>query len=193
MANDFYVDGKELKNIKIKLGDFEKQIPGATASALNRTLTYTATQTNRLVREEYSIKAKDVKKTIKKHKASKSNLYAYLESTGHTISLGRFPHKPRKYSKRGKPVEVKIKKSSGYKKVNTNPKAFVQNMNGATNVFKRVGKKRLPVRVLRTLSVPQMISNPDRIKKIQEAAGKKLEERVQHEINWRLNKASKRR
>ena len=61
-------------------------------------------------------------------------------------------------------------------------------MNGGTHIWMREGKSRTPVRLLRTLSVPQMISNDEVINTIQEKSGEKLHERINHEIEWRLNK-----
>ncbi|KNF08552.1 prophage minor tail protein Z [Gottschalkia purinilytica] len=182
-----YIDTKELKKIAFRLRDVPKQIPGATASALNRTLTHTATKMDREVRNEYAIKSTDVKKTIRKYKASKSKLYARIESKGGTISLSKFPHSPKKYNKRAKNVKVKVKQS-GQKVINTQPKAFVQNINGATNIWRRKNRNRNSIIVLRTLSVPQMISNKKTMKKIKKAAHDKLKERVNHEIDWRLGK-----
>lgn len=192
MASNFFIEKNSLEKVSIQLEKIPKQIPGATASALNRTLTFTASQTDKEIRNIYSIKSKEVKKTFKKHKASKSNLYAYLESTGRTIALSKFPHKPKNPPKRRRKsgVQVKIKKSGGYKKISVNPSAFVQTI-GATNIWKRKDKIRFPVVVLRTLAIPQMIRNNKIKENVQELSAKKLEERVQHEIQWRLNKASK--
>lgn len=188
--SDIFIDTKELKKITIELNKLPKQIPQATASALNRTLDFTATRIKKEVTAEYSVKSSDVSKTLKKKRASRSNLYAYIQSKGHTLSLARFPHSPRKYSKRAKVVMVQVKKSGGYKIVDTQPKAFVQAMGKATNIWKRQGPGRYPVTILRTLSVPQMISNNETREKIQDAAAKKLQERVNHEIKWRLDKAA---
>lgn len=188
MANNLFIDTKELKKITIKLGEIPKQIQGATASALNRTVDYTVTQTAREVTKRYAISQKEVKKTIKKHKASKSNLYAYVESSGNSTALHRFPHTPKKYSKKAK-VKVQVIKGSGKKSIGVTPSAFVQNMKGTTGIWKREGEKRAPVVLLRSLSIPQMISNDETLKNIQEASSKKLQERIEHEINWRLSKA----
>ncbi len=189
--SDFYIDAKELRQITIELNKLPKQIPQASASALNRTLDFTATRIKKEVTAEYSIKSGDVSKTLKKKRASKSNLYSYIQSRGYSLSLAKFPHSPRKYTISPKTVKVKVKKEGGYKPINTQPKAFVQTMNGAINIWKRKGPERMPVIMLRTLSIPQMVSNKDTMNRIQNAASKKLQERVNHEIKWRLDKASK--
>lgn len=191
-STNITVDTRELRKISIQLSKFPKQIPSATAAALNRTVDFTSTKTVKEVTNQYAIKAKDVRATIKKYKASRTNLNASIESTGNTISLTHFPHKPTKYRKKSKNVKVKIKKKEGYKVIGTAPKAFVQNMNGNTNIWKREGSSRFPVVVLRTLSIPQMVSNKKILKTIKKEANKKLEERTKHEVEWRLNKIANR-
>lgn len=198
MAESFYIDTKEIKSIRVKLDGLKKEIPAATASALNRTLDYTATQIGREVTKTYSIKASLVKKTLRKNRASKTKLNAYISSTGHTLSLANFPHSPKAPWKGGgaKPrsVTVKIKQGSN-KQISTSPKAFIAPTGGGPdtvqyNVFRRTGEGRLPITVIRTLSVPQMIGEKDTINRIQKAAEKKLEERIKHEIEYRINKAA---
>lgn len=190
MASSFYVDTRGLSSIRIDLQSISKQIPGATKSALNRTVDFAATKTVKEVTNEYTIKGKSVKSTMKKVKAKGSSLYAYISSRGGEIPLGKFQHTPRKYSRRAKVVKVKVKKSGGYKAVNTKPGAFVQKIYGDDfDIYKRKGNKKMPVIKLKSLSVPQMINNEKVIKNIQDAAAQKLQERVNHEIEWRLNKA----
>lgn len=186
MASGITVDSRQLRRVTIELRGVQNQIPGAMASALNRTLDFTATHTTKLVTQEYAVKAKDVKATMRKKKASKSDLSCYINSTGHTISLMHFKVTPRKYSKRRYKAKVQIKKSGGKQEIKG---AFVQTMNGATNVWKREGRRRLPVRMLRTLSIPQMISNEKVDEKVSRLAGEKLNERIQHEIDFRLQRA----
>ncbi|MHC1683688.1 MAG: phage tail protein [Clostridiaceae bacterium] len=202
MAANLYIDSKGLGSIQINLQRVAKQIPGATASALNRTLDFTTTRTIKEVTNEYTVKNKTVKQTIKKVRAKGNSLYAYISSTGPTISLAKFQHTPRrapanamKFGKgkkivgKGYQVKVKVKKTDGYKVINTNPKAFVQKINGdEAEIYMRKGSKRFPVIKLRSLSVPQMIANEKIIKSVQEVASQKLQERINHEIEWRLNK-----
>jgi hypothetical protein len=188
--SNMIVDVKELNKLAIELKGFEKQIPGAAASALNRTLEHVNTKIGRIVTQEYALKSTEVKGSIKKYKAKKGDLSASLISRGHTLSLSHFPFSPKKPGTK-RPVKVKIKKSEGKKSVNTDPKAFVQVMHNSLNVFKRVGNGRKPVVVLRTLSVPQMIGNEIVDSQIQELAQAKLSERITHEVNYRLDKIQK--
>ena len=70
----------------------------------------------------------------------------------------------------------------------TNPKAFVIGLNGNLHIAKRSSKARYPIKVLRTLSVPQMVSNRKIEQIIKKEAEVKLKERIEHEINYRLSK-----
>lgn len=194
--DNIFVDTKELNKIAIELKGLEKEVPGAVASALNRTVDTINTSIARMVTQEYAIKAGDVKKTIKKHKAQKGSLSAGLVSRGHTLSLAHFQFTPKQPGKKTK-VKVKIKRQGGKKVVNTSPAAFVASTGATTedktqyNVFHRVGDKRLPIKVIRTLSIPQMIGNDKITSQVQEVAQKKLDERIKHEIEFRLDKAKK--
>ncbi|MGF7431091.1 phage tail protein [Thermoanaerobacterium thermosaccharolyticum] len=201
MARDIFVDTKQLNRIAIELKNLDNQIPGAASSAVNRTLDFVYTRIGRLVTQEYAIKVSDVKKTMTKYKASKTNLYAKIISKGHTLSLAHFPFSPKKpmtggKRRKAKAVKVKIKRQEGYKTIKTNPLPFVASTGARSadktqfNVFKREGSSRLPIKVLRTLSIPQMITNVNVSDQIQKLAQEKLMERIQHEIEWRLDKAA---
>ena len=183
------VDTKALKRVAIELADVSKKdVPKAIVSALNRTIQTVGTDMKREAVARYEIKSGDVQKTLKLKRASASQMQAAAQSTGKPLGLFHFKVKPRKRpTKRIKAVKVKIKKSDGYKEIKTNPKAFIANKN-ALNVFKRVGEKRLPIVRLTTLSIPQMISNPEALANIQKHAEETLEKRTAHEIEYRLSK-----
>lgn len=183
MASKIVIDTSQLNRVVKGLGYFEKEMPGAAISAVNRTLDYVNTKVGRLVTAEYRVKVSDVKATITKNKARKGKLLAFLKSEGQRLTLARF-----KFGSSKKAVKVKIKKRAGAKIVDTDPKAFVQNINGREQIMKRRGKKRYPVDVLRTISVPQMIDSLKVSENIQKEANKKLAERIDHEINYRLKK-----
>lgn len=193
MSSNLFINAKGFASIRIDLISIPKQIPGATRSAVNRTLNFTATRISKEVTNEYTVAKKDVNATLTKHKASGSSFYAWIDSKGSSISLGKFKHKPAKYSKRIKKVQVRIKKSGGYKVIHTSPSAFVQTIYGSSSdIYRRKDKRRMPVKKLRTISIPQMIANPQIINNIEDASAQKLQERIEHEIEWRLNKAAER-
>lgn len=177
------IDTTQLNKIVKGLGEYEKQMPGAAISAVNRTLDYVNTKVGRMVAAEYRIKVSDVKGTITKNKARKGKLLAFLKSEGSRLTLARF-----RFGSSKKTVKVKIKKNDGVKKVTTNPTPFLQNLNGREQIMKRQGKRRKPVDVLRSISIPQMIDSLKVSEKIQKEANKKLAERIEHEMSYRLKK-----
>lgn len=189
MAKDILIDTKKIETLTIELKGFEKEIGEATYHALNRTLDQVVTQVGRIIPKEYAIKAKEVKATFAGgiKRPTKSNLEASLTSTGHTLSLAHFPHTPSTPSSKKYKVRATIKKGVR-KTINSNPKPFVMSTGAKTsdktqyNIFRREGKQRMPIKVLRTLSIPQMITNEKLTDQIQEFATEKMNERLQHEI-----------
>lgn len=183
------VDTKALKRVAVELAEVSKKdVPKAIVAALNRTIQTVGTDMKREAVQGYEIKAGDVQKTLKLKRASASQMQAAAQSTGKPLGLFHFKVKPRKRpTKRIKSVKVKIKKADGYKDIKTNPKAFIADHN-ALNVFRREGKQRLPIKRLVSLSIPQMISNPASLARIQEHAEETLEKRTAHEIEYRLSK-----
>lgn len=177
------VDTSQLNKVVQGLEKYEKQMPGAAMSAVNRTLDHVNTRVARFVSSEYRIKNTEVKDTITKNRATKGKLLAFLKSEGRRLTLVRF-----RFGSAKKSIKVKIKKNESTKVVATSPKAFIQNLRGNDQIMKRQGKKRKPVEVLRTISVPQMIDSLKVSEKIQTEANKKLAERIDHEINYRLKK-----
>jgi hypothetical protein len=197
-AKTYSINTAGLKAINKQLNGLQKEIPGATASALNRTLDHAVTVAGKEVSEEYAITSAKAKSTIRKYKASKSLLRAYMSSKGSTLTLGSFPHKPETtiiartlgVKHKSSQVRVKIKRGDTLRTLNVTPKAFLQKSNGATNIFQREGKSRFPIRVLRTLSIPQMVGQEKTMLNIQSQTSKKLGERITHEINFRIKKAA---
>lgn len=178
------------------LSQLAREAPRAYSSAVNRALDYTRNQVHKEVLKEYDIQAKSVKETLSVRKASPSNLNGYIKSSGRIKTMGSFKYQPKTphagKANQNKPVKSKIKKSSGFKVVKTIHKAFVQKVRGYQNIWKRTGQKRYPLQILKTLSVPQMISNSKIYNIISSRGANKLIERLDHEINFRLNRISRR-
>lgn len=193
------INTKQLDRLTIELKGFEDKVGEAAFHALNRTIDYTITQIGRIVPKEYAVKANEVKATLRGRRPSNSDLSASIESKGHTLSLAHFPHSPQKppVSGRKYTVKAKIKKDAGQKVLKTNPKAFVATTGARAtdktqyNVFMRIGDKRLPIKVIRTLSIPQMITNDNVGEQILKSAQEKLDERLEHEITFRMTSTQK--
>lgn len=183
MSSRIVVDTSQLNRVVQGLGNFEKEMPRAAISAVNRTLTHVNKRTKQLVAAEYRVKSSDIQSTITITKARKGKLLAYIKSEGRRLTLSRF-----KYGNSKKAIKVSIKKKEGPKQVATSPKAFIRTLNGNQQIMKRKGRSRYPVDVLRTISIPQMIDSLEVSEQIQREANAKLSERINHEIDYRLRR-----
>jgi hypothetical protein len=193
MAKDtLFVNTKHIDRLAIELKGFPKEVGEATRLALNRTIDHIITKSGQLVPKYYAIKGKEVKESFNGgiHRPSKTNLSASVVSVGHTLSFAHFPYTPKTPKRGGKSifqnaVMVTIKKNKGKVLSRT---GFVATTGAKSedktqfNVWQRLGKRRLPIAPIRTLSIPQMITAEGIDKQILEAAEKKLQERLEHEI-----------
>jgi transcriptional regulatory protein LevR len=134
------------------MGYLNKAIINANRSALNKVIAKAKTAASRAVREVYNIKARDLNKEIKIRRATNSNLRAILSLKTRRTSLTKFSPRRVKINKRFG-VKVKIKRKEPPKLVKG---AFMADVRNKTNIFKRVGKKRFPIKKLFTLSVAEM-------------------------------------
>jgi hypothetical protein len=182
---DITIDTTDLNRIARGLSHFQSEIPKATAAALNRTVDFIYTKAAQVISSEYEIKSTDVKKSSKKIKANNGNMRAGLIYSGNSLSLTNFKFTPKKRGTK-KQVKVKIKRSEGYK--NVGPKSFVQIINGKTGIWAREMNRRYPIKLLKTISIPQMVINANVNNKIQDEAQNKLLQRMDHEIEYRLNR-----
>lgn len=210
------VDTKQLDRLTIELKGFEKEVGEAAYHALNRTIDHVITQVGRIVPKEYAIKAKDVKESFKGgiKRPSKNDLTASVTSKGHTLSLAHFPHSPQMPPAAGRKYKVKATiKRGGRKTINTEPKPFIAPTGAKSpdespdkvqyNVFRRtgafkiaekgryVGKLREVIMPVYTLSIPQMITNEKVKKQIEKVSQEKLDERLEHEIIYRMTSINK--
>jgi hypothetical protein len=180
------VDRDLLHDVQKRLGTFSDKAPNAIANALNRALTTVAAQVSREVRKEYNIKAKDVKATLSKTRASRANLSAIVRSQGEVVPLDRFKVSPKTpQPKRKKPIKVAVKKT-GLKPL---LRAFVVDLHGI-KVFRRKTKHRLPIQRLFGPSIPQMLGNEEILNKINREGKEMFYKRLDHEINRILSKGS---
>lgn len=143
----------------------------ALSMAMNKVGAKAKTEMVRGITQEFAIKASEVREQVYLTRASKSgsNLRVVLEAFGK-----RRGHRSRnvmlfaaKQTKQG--VTVKILKGGGRKLIKG---AFIANQ-GRT-VFIREGKKRLPIKGVETIDVPQMFNT------------RRVSERVMHRIRTEL-------
>ena len=163
----------------------------ALSMALNRGVTSARAEATRIVRAEFTVKARDVRETFRIKKATPNNPEAVLSSYGHRFGFWRFKHTPRAEDTTGanrRPTSVTIKKSktnqlrNGFK---WRGQIFLR-----TNQTNRLGRKGQLVRPV-SLSVPEMLNKKtvsDAIQKYQQEITLK---RLDHETQWLLSKAKK--
>lgn len=187
MPRNVVIDTKQLNTLVSRMQELpRKDIPKAYTAALNRTLDHVYTQTGRAVTQHYNVKVSEIRASMTKNKASFSKPRAWIKVRSRRFTLGRFL--PGGLKSKSKVARVKIKKSAGYKRVGGQPPAFVQRSHGNTHVFRRLGDKRYPIDVLRTISPTQMVENIAVTERIQDAAKEMLAKRIEHEINRRLER-----
>lgn len=155
-------------NIDRVLADFRaetKNINTATVRALNRTVDSSATETSREIRKVYNLKDRTVKAALRKVRASRSRLVATLHVEGARIGLIEFEARWRQGQAVGATVRIKL---GGARKPVAG--AFIADARGGRGVFRRVGKKRFPLKYLTTISIPQAFSNDDVVGAVQKTA-----------------------
>ncbi|PAQ15067.1 hypothetical protein CD798_08470 [Bacillaceae bacterium SAOS 7] len=180
------IDREMLNSVINQLGTMEKKAPQVISAALNRAMTNVASNVSKEVRQQYNIKAGDIKDTLEKTRSTKSSLSAVVGSKGNLVPLDRFKVSPRKVSpKRKTPIKVGVKKN-GMKPLGS---AFVGDISGI-KVIKRRNKKRLPIARLFGPSVPQMVGNEVIVEKINQEGQETFYRRLDHEINRILDRGS---
>lgn len=134
---------RALRNIP---GAFEK----AVKRAANRAAAQGRTASSRLVREKYTVKAKDVRPALRVIKAS-SGLVATLHVSGSPLSLGKFRYSPRRDTtgKRRKLIRAEMVKGQ---RVGGLDKAFVYH----GQIWTRT-EGRFKIRRVSGSSVPRMM------------------------------------
>lgn len=161
----------------------------ALSRALNRAVHSARANAVRGVRDEYTAKAGDVRKSIRLKMSKPNDLQAEVNSSGSPLSLSSFDVKPKTVNgARRSPIRVGVRKGSAVKM----GRAFVARVGGNLHVFERVGKARLPIEKKFGPSVPQMMGNPRLVEYIADRARKDIDKRLNHEIGRLIDGGRKR-
>ena len=178
------VNDEQFRDVERRLGQLSDKAPNAIANALNRAVGNISSNITKEVRKEYNIKATDVKNTLKKFRANRSNLTAEVKSSGEVIGLDKFKVSPKTVNpKRKSQLKIAVKKS-GVKKILG---AFIADISG-TKVFTRDGQKRLPISRKFGPSVPQMVGNDQIADKINQLGNVSYHTNLNHEIHRILSR-----
>lgn len=164
------------------LGHIPGAQPKALTSAINRAAEGARTDAVAKAKEEYVITAGRVRETIQINKASRANLSASVVSRGRPRALSYFKISPGKVTKKRPPggVFAQVKRSGG----GTITKSFVAKMaSGHVGVFHRAGSGRFPLVQRYGPSVAQMLESKSVSQYIEAGAVRRLDDRLNHEIN----------
>ena len=181
-----------------KVDNVTLYVPDAPlARAANRSIEQAKTQMSREIRSEYRLDANTVRERLRIRRATARDgqflVEASLSANGkRSLNLIRFVERSATLAegrRRGKAgtagqVFVQIKRTGG--KQALGPRAFIAN-HGRT-VFQRQGKKRLPIKALSTIDVPQMF-NAKRINRaVVESLVRNFPARFEREVRFALRK-----
>jgi hypothetical protein len=165
----------------------------ALSRSKNRVMDKSATALNKKLREKYYLLARDVNKTLKKHRsiAAKKN-DAVLEYVGPRLPLSMFSPAQknirvtsRKTGKtiRRKGVTVRIKKGAGRVLIKSIP-AFLTR--GGTEVSYRKDENRESYRTPTVLSVPEMITFMAQRKEFDRVVSREFQPEFESNMNFYL-------
>lgn len=164
-------------------GGLKKAVP----RAINRAMESARTVGVQQARDQYTVKAKAVRSTIKLDRASSGRMVGVITSSGSPISLYDFKVNPKTVNgRRRSPIRVSVKKGQQ----TALSKGFIGRLgSGKTGVFERIGEKRLPIKMLYGPSAPQMLGNDNVADKIEKTAAETMDKRLDHEIGRLLDGA----
>lgn len=128
--------------------------------------------------EEYGVTAARIKKDFKGAKGGTAT-DVKLQYSGKLLTVGRFKMKPKRRKPKNKPYDVSIEVVKGQpKKLPFD--TFVAPINETPQAFRREGKKRYPIEMVKTIAIPQMISGKRASPKVQAAIEEFVQSRKDH-------------
>ena len=128
-----------------------RAVPKATSAALNRTASYVRTRVRREVAKQMGLKQKDIQRSITVKRSTTRLLIAAIIGSGKAIPLIRF---------KGTRQGAAGVRTQAYGATRVLPGTFIaMSRQGGKQVWKRTGKKRLPIKVIMGPSVPATMAN----------------------------------
>lgn len=181
-----FLGAERLEYLSKMLVGFEDQIEKVKVRAINRATTTAQSTLVRKVRENYHIKAGDVRKSLTVSRARPGLPQSVISSSGKDLPTIAFQVRPGTVNgKRRTPIRVSVKKGS----TTELDRAFIARIGGRLGVYERLSEKRFPIRQLYSVSIPVMANNPDVVESVAEDARSMLDKRLDHEINRVLDGA----
>lgn len=177
------IDVFSVARIQARMGEYHKKAPAVIARALNRAVENARTNVVKKTREDYNVKASDVRGTIRVEKATPGNLKVIVRSRDTRRELINFKVSPGKPKPKKPPAVLRVAvKKGGFKDL---PGAFVAagTSSGKMHVLKRAGGTRYPIHIKYGPSIPEMIGQPKIRIYVETEAKATFERRLDHEIN----------
>ena len=176
------INAKQLKRLREAVGKSKKSIKKELAGAINATSKKTKLQVGRDIRKTVNLKKDEAERPLSlRATATEANLVAVV-SLKKTKRLG-LRHFGARQDKRG--VSYKISKTGGRSRVNgafQGPRPGVMKMSWKGNAFKRVGKERLPIVMLKGVSAFGAYAKNElegsQVKEINKELSKQMERRI---------------
>jgi hypothetical protein len=158
-----------------KLAHIEKGVPKVLVPAINRALASGKTVVKREIREDYTIKAKDIPATVQR--ATYGNLNGSIKISQGMMPLDHFNVRPRGVQRRKKkrPIWAQVKKGGG----GFIGSAFYIPSGGP---YSRIGRERFPIYKLATISAAIMATQPAVGPEVNKKMGDTLDKRIDHEL-----------
>ena len=179
---EIQINAKQLRRLREAVGKSKKSIKKELAGAINATSKKTKLQVGRDIRKTVNLKKDEAERPLSlRATATETNLVAVV-SLKKTRRLG-LRHFGARQDKRG--VSYKIGKTGGRSRVAgafQGPKPGVMKMSWKGNAFKRVGKDRLPIIMLKGVSAfgayaKNELEGPQ-VKEINAELSKQMERRI---------------
>lgn len=188
-----YIESDILKQVENSLAAFPKEMNKVMARAMNRALVSGRAKAATKARQVYSIKARDLKKGVVLSRATANNLWAEARFRGSVEPFTKFRFKPqgnfrqsgsRSRRSKGRFLKAMIKD----RKWVSMSHAFAINSGGKTVIGEHPPRKSDEIKWLYGPSVPQMMGEDRVIKEFNRQAKEMLVKRLEHEINYVLQK-----
>jgi len=176
------IDAKQLTALRVSVGKAKSKFGRELAATINAVAKKTKLDIGRDVRKTIAIKKAESEKPLK------ISTKATAESPRTTVSIAKTPrlglrHFGARQDKRG--VSYKISKEGGRQRIEgafQGPKPGVMKVSWKGNVFKRLGKERLPIVHLRGVSAFGAYAKNDfeklQIKDIRTQLAKQMDRRI---------------
>lgn len=170
------IDEEKMANAQKALAGVKNGAPKAMSRAINRAAKFGKTRSSKLIRKAYTINAKAVNAATKVEPSTPVTLHG-------AISFKSRPKQLRNYAvKRTKTgLRASVRRSTGFKRLTK--RAFYNVIQSGPAYLRRIDDTRYPIEVLHGPAVPQLADNTDVEPELRRDVQKKLDERLEHEVN----------